>query len=110
SIRSGRQSNSNEPDLNATIRTLITEHADPARVLELYYWSQEPALLEIIRGVMALPRVPRETLKTFLALARNPHLIQVSVDEFGRLMLCSQTATQPLPMVRKEQKKQTATA
>src|SRR5262245_21370430 len=34
------------------LRTLVLGHADHNRLLELYYWSQEPGLLEAVRGLL----------------------------------------------------------
>ena len=88
------------PDLDTIIRFLMTEYADPARVLELYYWSLEPGLLDIIRGVMALPKQPRAAVQAFLAMAPNPKLVDSKIDNFGRLTLFSPQVAETLATVR----------
>jgi hypothetical protein len=63
-----------DPDrLNAQVwellRTLVMGGVNHDRMLELYYWSQEPGLLEIIRAILALPPDAQEALSSFLAAA-----------------------------------------
>lgn len=48
------------------IDQLVAECRDPARLLELYYWSTEPGLLPIIRGFASLPRETQARLELFL--------------------------------------------
>ena len=37
------------------IRTLVAGCTTPAEALELLYWSREPGLIEIIRGIATMP-------------------------------------------------------
>ncbi len=37
------------------IQALVLGRFPASRILELFYWSQEPGLLEMIRGYLALP-------------------------------------------------------
>jgi hypothetical protein len=75
------------PDLNTIIHALMMEFAESARVLELYYWSQEPGLVDIIRAVMALPKQSRTSVQAFLARAPDLKRVHTKVDDFGHLTL-----------------------
>ena len=46
----------------------IVSRCDHARLVELYYWSQEPGLLEIIRAIAGMPESGREALESFFRL------------------------------------------
>jgi hypothetical protein len=49
------------------INMLAAERCDPARLLELYYWSSDPGLLPIIRKFAALSREARSEIELLLA-------------------------------------------
>ncbi len=57
------------------LRTLVMGGVKQDRMLELYYWSQEPGLLEIIRAILALPPDAQEALRSFLAAAAPASVI-----------------------------------
>jgi hypothetical protein len=65
------------------IDTLVAECRDPARLLELYYWSTEPGLLPIIRGFASLPRETRARLEQFLWPA-EPAAASLEIEEKDR--------------------------
>ena len=67
------------------VRTLVLGCADHNRVLELFYWSQEPGLLETARALLALPDRSRSTLQSFLSRTQAQSIF-VEEDE-GRLVL-----------------------
>ncbi len=68
----------NEQPTLPDVVSRIVGRCDPARLMELYYWSQEPGLLEIIRAVSAMPQATRAGVGGRLvgverpALARSP--------------------------------------
>jgi hypothetical protein len=77
----------------------IVAKCDPARLMELYYWSQEPGLLEITRAVAAMPEAGREALESFFALGGDPQSIVATWEESGRLSLESNNLGQALEVV-----------
>ena len=87
-------------DISSIVRTLMTEHADPARVLELYYWCQEPGLVDAIRALVALPKKSRAALQAFLVMVENPRLVSATVDQFGRLTLFSPQVAETVALLR----------
>jgi len=64
---------------------------DPARVIELAYLSQEPGLLEIIRGIACLPLTTRAALQAFLSAVPDVGLVSAERHQ-GELVLS------PLPL------------
>ena len=48
------------------LQRLIQEHDDPASLLELYYWSKEPGLLECLRAFLQAPAEVRTILQDLL--------------------------------------------
>jgi hypothetical protein len=91
-LRRGR--GSDPADLQQVMRALIRQIQSPARVIELYYWSQEPKLCEIIRSLVAMRPETRDALGAFLSIASNAAAIDASVDASGRLVLSSQEVTE----------------
>jgi hypothetical protein len=78
--------------LAEVVQALILQAGDPARVLECYYWAQEPGALECIRSLLAMPPQARGALQTFLAASEDPRSISVFVDDSGCLSLFSPEA------------------
>ena len=98
--RDHRPEQGGAPDLQTIVRALVMEYAEPAHVLELYYWSREPGLLDIIRAVMALPKQSRACVRAFLAMAPDPKLVRTKADDFGRLTLFSSQVAETLASAR----------
>lgn len=74
------------------LQQLILQHDDPARLLECYYWSKEPGLLECIRALLAAPPDVRTVLQVFFVAAVAREQITASVDSDGTLSLSSPEA------------------
>jgi alkylhydroperoxidase family enzyme len=89
-----------EARLSSVARALIVEHPDPATLLEIYYWSQEPGLGQTIRAYMSLPKRTRSVLRAFWQMAGNPHHISATIDERGRLELSSPQIVDTLTLLR----------
>jgi hypothetical protein len=53
------------------VNMLAAECCDPARLLELYYWSTDPELLPIIRKFASLSREARSAVERILAPAEK---------------------------------------
>lgn len=82
------------------IRTLLAGCDNPAHVLELDYWSREPGLLEIMRGIAMMPEDARATIEAFLLLARNTTAVTVGLDQRGVLTLSSQQAARTFALAQ----------
>jgi hypothetical protein len=71
-----------------------------ARFMELYYWSQEPGLLEIIRAVSAMPESAREALESFVAMGGDPGSVVASWTPGGRLSLEARGVGETLAVIK----------
>jgi hypothetical protein len=91
-----------EPELDRLIEHIFRQLDSPARVMELYYWSREPQVLEIIRSIIAMPAPTREKLEAFLSMAGDPETIAASIDNAGRLSLTSSHVVDALDLIREE--------
>jgi hypothetical protein len=96
----GSVASDDEARLSSVARALIVEHPDPATLLEIYYWSQEPGLGKTIRAYMSLPKRTRSVLRAFWQMAGNPHHISATIDERGRLELSSPQIVDTLALLR----------
>src|ERR1700691_380130 len=85
-----------EPNLREVVRALIVQTGTPARVLECYYWTEEPGILECLRALVGMPPQARAALQAFLAAAQNPKLVFASVDGAGALRLSSPEAAKTM--------------
>jgi hypothetical protein len=83
-----------DPDLDTAelVQNLVLHMRDPARLLECYYWSQEPGIVECVRALLAMPVAARNLLEVFLAAAVARDTIKASVDDQGALKLSSPEA------------------
>lgn len=68
------------------VDAILSECRDPARLLELYYWSTDPELLPIIRGLASLPSETRLQLGAFLS-ATHPERVSVTTGAHGGICL-----------------------
>lgn len=59
---------------------------EPARAIEMAYWSEEPGLLEIIRAVACLRPETRVALLAFLSKASDARRISAASSQ-GDLVL-----------------------
>src|ERR1700747_2223891 len=65
----------------------IVSRCDHARLMELYYWMQEPGLLEIIRAAAGMLQSGREALESFFRLDGDPQTVTATWENDGRLVL-----------------------
>jgi hypothetical protein len=82
------------------IRTLVAGCGSPAEALELYYWSREPGLVEIIRGIAMMPEETRAALEAFIALARETKSVMAALDRRGVLTLASVEAARTVALAQ----------
>src|SRR5476649_1687272 len=71
------------------VRMLVEGCQNPAEVLELYYWSKEPGLLEIVRGMAMMTEETRSAIEAFVALASDAKSVAATLDPRGVLTLTS---------------------
>ena len=74
------------------VRALVAGCGSPAQVLELYYWSKEPGLIDVIRAIVAMPEETRATLEAFMAISRDAKSVVATLDRRGVLSLTSANA------------------
>lgn len=82
------------------IRTLAVGCDSPAKVLELYYWSKEPGLIEVIRGIAAMREDVRAAIEAFIALAGDVKSASADLDGRGVLTLASAEAARTVALAR----------
>jgi hypothetical protein len=82
------------------IRTITAGCLNPAEALELLYWSREPGLIEVIRGILTMPEDTRAALEAFIALARNTKTVSATLDHRGVLTLASSEASRALALAQ----------
>ncbi len=76
--------------VRAVLRDLVEVCPHPDRLLELYYWSAEPELLETLHRYIGLPDQPREALRAFLTMVADcPDSVSVHVSQNGDVTLSS---------------------
>ncbi len=86
------------------VKTLVNGGGtDPSRLLELYYWTREPGIVELIRAYLDLPETAQRGLGDFLLNGR-PQSVQSGFDPQGRLVL-----SRSAPPVQADKTGQTAT-
>jgi hypothetical protein len=88
-----------QPAAERLIRALVAGCGSPAEVLELYYWSKEPGLIEVIRGIAAMPEDTRAAIEAFVALARDANSVTAILDPRGALTLASAEAAKAAALV-----------
>ena len=87
-----------DPQLRSILNHIV-EKTDQARLVELYYWTQEPGLLEVIRAIAAMPASTREALESFFALAGDAQSIVANWESSGGLSLKSQALGEALEVM-----------
>jgi hypothetical protein len=81
-----------QPDQNlrTVLRRLAASCREPARMLELYYWSEEPELLAVLRQYVNLPEGARDALRAFLAMTADcPETVEARLTAEGDVRLAS---------------------
>lgn len=68
------------------IQTLVSGRVPASRILELFYWSQEPGALEMLRIFLGLSSQDSAALLRFFAEA-EPSSVAISANNAGELVL-----------------------
>jgi hypothetical protein len=82
------------------IQTLAHGCDTPAKMLELYYWSKEPGLIEVIRGIAAMREEVRAAIEAFIVLAGDARSASADLDGRGVLTLASAEAAKTAALAR----------
>ncbi len=80
----GDPSDSSEEPVAESV--LVPAFSEPARAIEMAYWSEEPGLLEIIRVVACFRPETRTALLAFLSKASDARRISAASGQ-GTLVL-----------------------
>lgn len=91
-------------EVRDVIKTIINGGTDTSRLLELYYWTREPGIIELIRAYLDLPERTQRSLSTYLLNGRPKNIVS-SFDPQGRLILARSS---PAEMTRPAGKSGTA--
>ena len=84
-------------EVRDVIKTILNGGADTSRLLELYYWTREPGIIELIRAYLDLPEHTQRSRSTFLLNGR-PKTVAGAFDAQARLILSrSSNAEMPGP-------------
>lgn len=82
-----RRRRADQSNSSPVVNALIAECTERSKLMELYYWSQEPGLLSIIRSFAAMPQTTRTTVEAFLMIANDPSSIEAIVANDDELCL-----------------------
>ena len=72
-------------EVRELLARIIAECMDPARWIELYYWSAEPQLAEVMRQYIAMPSEARSALHAFLT-AGDSGSVTVRISSKGEMI------------------------
>ena len=76
------------------IKSLVSAEADASRLLEMYYWTREPGIVEMIRAYLDLPEQAQRHINGFL-VSNKPQAIATAIDQQGRLVLSAGDVQSP---------------
>jgi hypothetical protein len=96
--RATRQSRSHARTKDV-LQSLLARGCDPALIAEMYYWTREPGMLELIRAIAALPEEARSALEAFFAMSHEPTAVAARWDG-GRLTLTSPQVGQTVAIMQ----------
>ena len=86
-------------DLTDLLQKVVKRCDDPARLFELYYWSQEPELAEVMRQFIAMPDEARSALGAFFSMAKgHVESVTVAVSPAGEVTLSSPVVSELMGM------------
>jgi hypothetical protein len=77
---------SDERPLAGVLKRIVEECPHPARLIELYYWSGEHELADVMRQYIALSPEVRAALHAFLMLVKDePGSVTVEIAANGEM-------------------------
>lgn len=90
--------NGNKGEVWELIQTLVSGRVPASRILELFYWSQEPGALEMLRSFLGLSAQDSAALLRFFKEA-EPSSVAITANGAGELVL-SPAARPPRKAIR----------
>ncbi len=86
---------SDERPLAGVLKRIVEECPHPARLIELYYWSGEHELADVMRQYIALSPEVRAALHGFLMLVKDePGSVTVEIAANGEMTFSAPVAEQ----------------
>jgi hypothetical protein len=83
------------PPLAGLLKRIVEECPHPARLIELYYWSAEHELADVMRQFIALSPEVRAALHGFLMLVKGePGSVTAQIAENGELTFSAPAAVE----------------
>jgi len=84
-----------EPHLNGLLKRIVEDCPHPGRLIELYYWSAERELADVMRQYIALSPEVRAALHAFLLLVKDePGSVTVRIAANGELAFSAPAAVE----------------
>jgi hypothetical protein len=84
-----------ESPLAGVLKSIAEECPHPARLIELYYWSAEHELADVMRQYIALAPEVREALHAFLMLVKDqPGSVTAQIALNGELTFSAPAAVE----------------
>ena len=81
--------------LASVLKLIVEECPHPGRLIELYYWSAERELAEVMRQYIALSPEVRAALHAFLLLVKDaPGSVKVRIAANGELAFSAPAAVE----------------
>jgi hypothetical protein len=90
-------------DIWELIQALVLGRVPADRILELFYWGQQPGVLEMVRAILDMRPESRAALAAFLTVAQSKS-ISTEVERSGRLILSSPEITEAAAILREIEK------
>ena len=79
----------------AVLQSLVEQCQNPRNLMELFYWSSEHDLVEVMRQYIALPPGVRAALHAFLMLVKDaPGSVTAEIGESGELTFAAPAAAE----------------
>ncbi|HLH98495.1 MAG TPA: hypothetical protein VKW08_25580 [Xanthobacteraceae bacterium] len=84
-----------ETKLAAVLKRMVEQCQNPAELMELYYWSAEHDLIDVMRQYVALSPGVRAALHGFLMLVKDePGSVTAEIGETGELTFSAPAAVE----------------
>jgi hypothetical protein len=84
-------------NLRRTVMAVVAGER-PEHVLELYYWTRNPAVLQLVRAFAAVDCATKKTINVFLSQVKDLRAISANIDRSGSLRISAQNASATLAM------------
>jgi hypothetical protein len=89
-----------DPRSRKILESILADCTDSSYLIELYYWTREPGMLDLIRAIAALPEETRSALEAFFAMSHESGSVAAKWDAAGRLTLASPQVGQTMAIMQ----------